>query len=153
MPVCNHCQTEKPSTDFYQSIATHCKVCWRARVKANRAAKLDQYRAYDRERSKRPDRVAARDRYASSEIGQARQRKAQKDWQDRNAAKRAAHIALGNAVRDGRISKPPVCEVCKLPADLHGHHEDYSKPLAVIWCCTSCHSLIHAYWRVRERAA
>lgn len=153
MPVCNHCETEKPGEDFYPSIATHCKACWCARVRANRSAKLDQYRAYDRERSKRPDRVAGRERYASSEVGQARHRRAGKEWQERNAEKRAAHIALGNAVRGGKVIKPAVCEVCKLPSDLHGHHEDYTKPLDVIWCCTSCHALIHAYWRVRERAA
>jgi hypothetical protein len=27
---------------------------------------------------------------------------------------------------------------------LHGHHEDYSKPLAVHWLCPLCHRKRHA---------
>ena len=26
---------------------------------------------------------------------------------------------------------------------LHGHHEDYSQPLEVVWLCAPCHGLRH----------
>jgi len=50
-----------------------------------------------------------------------------------------ARWALGNAVRDGKVVREP-CLVCK-KAFVEGHHEDYSKPLEVMWLCKSCH-----YW-------
>jgi len=38
---------------------------------------------------------------------------------------------------------PLLCEKCaeKPPADMH--HEDYSKPLEVIWLCRGCHKRGH----------
>lgn len=62
----------------------------------------------------------------------------------KHPSKRAATCALNNAVRDGRITKPITCQVCGLTGiRIHGHHEDYSKPLDVLWVCPLCHSLIH----------
>jgi hypothetical protein len=67
--------------------------------------------------------------------------------------KRSARVAVGNALRDGKLIKSPDCEVCGTPCDTHGHHDDYSRPLDVVWVCTACHALIHAYWRAQERRA
>jgi hypothetical protein len=58
-------------------------------------------------------------------------------WAERNPEKRAAHIAVGNAVRDGRLVKLP-CEVCGAKAQ--AHHDDYSKPLEVRWLCPPHHA-------------
>lgn len=60
-----------------------------------------------------------------------------------------ANYTLTNAVRDGRLHKPSVCESCgENKKGLHGHHHDYSKPLEVTWLCTSCHQEEHN--RLRE---
>lgn len=44
-------------------------------------------------------------------------------------------------VKRGKVKKLP-CEVC---GDLvvHGHHEDYTKPLAVRWLCKLHHLQLH----------
>ena len=57
-----------------------------------------------------------------------------------------ARQILSNAVQRGTIVKPNRCERCdaKLPhRQLHGHHEDYGKPLEVQWLCAQCHSAVH----------
>jgi hypothetical protein len=62
-------------------------------------------------------------------------------WAERNPEKRAAHVAVGNAVRDGRLVKGP-CErvtegTCR--GKIEAHHDDYSQPLRVRWFCTRHH--------------
>jgi hypothetical protein len=50
------------------------------------------------------------------------------------------------AVRHG-ILVPQPCERCGSSARVHGHHEDYSQPLAVNWLCYLCHARRHAELR------
>ncbi len=42
----------------------------------------------------------------------------------------------------GHLSKPLVCSKCLLKKKLEGHHEDYSKPLEVMWLCRKCHKVV-----------
>lgn len=51
-----------------------------------------------------------------------------------------ARAKVQYAVKKGFLIKPKWCEVCNLVKPLQGHHEDYSKPLEVIWLCTGCHA-------------
>ena len=150
MRDCSKCGDSKPLTLFYRhpfgkgGHDTTCSECRKVAVRQNRAARIEYYRAYDRARAVQPDRVEARKR-----LNQVKpSARTEKD-----PLKRSARVALGNAVRDGRIKRPPECEVCGAPCDPHGHHDDYTSPLDVIWCCTPCHALIHAYWRVQGRIA
>ncbi len=50
-----------------------------------------------------------------------------------------ATTILNNAVRDGKIIRPNNCSKCNKECKPEGHHEDYDKPLNVIWLCNSCH--------------
>lgn len=63
-----------------------------------------------------------------------------------------AQQAVNRAVRRGELVRPDRCEDCyEIPwyfthsrhQSLCGHHEDYSKPLEVIWLCSSCHAKRH----------
>lgn len=65
---------------------------------------------------------------------------------DEQAPKQVARFALNAAVKAGRIKKPATCERCKQVTTtrrMHGHHEDYSKPLDVKWLCSICHGKEH----------
>ena len=62
-------------------------------------------------------------------------------WAERNPEKRRAQVAVGNAVRDGRLQKEP-CAVCGTEK-VQAHHDDYSKPLEVTWLCASHHREAH----------
>lgn len=48
------------------------------------------------------------------------------------------------AVMSGEIT-PEACSVCGSTDRIHGHHEDYSRPLDVIWLCPIHHSWRHRY--------
>lgn len=147
---CFKCGDTKPLDAFYRhpmmadGHLNKCAECTKADVRSARAARLEYYQAYDRARAKQPHRVADR-------VKRAKAHPTRRPEPD--PLKRAARVALGNAVRAGNVVKPPECQVCSVCDDLHGHHEDYTKPLEVIWVCSACHAFIHAYWRAQERQA
>lgn len=51
----------------------------------------------------------------------------------------AAYLAVKAALKTGELTKPKKCSACGSSAPLHGHHEDYDKPLEVEWLCAKCH--------------
>lgn len=63
---------------------------------------------------------------------------------ERYPEKYKARQMLKRAVESKKIDKPLNCQVC-MSSDkrIEGHHEDYSKPLDVIWMCSKCHSDHH----------
>lgn len=63
----------------------------------------------------------------------------------RTTVKAKARTLLGSAVARGDIIKPSRCSSCGRyvkKRSLHGHHDDYSKPLDVEWLCVKCHSRV-----------
>jgi hypothetical protein len=98
---------------------------------------------YDKARANDPHRVKARAEYQNTDRGRQAGSRAKKAWADRNTVKRAAHILIGNAIRDGRIVSAGMCETCESTDNLHAHHHDYAHPLGVTWLCASCHSQWH----------
>lgn len=148
MILCIKCDKYQPESEYYRSTMRangtgECKSCTRARVRANREAKIDYYREFDRKRANLPHRVQARKEYAQTEAGKERKSAAIKAWAVRNPASCKAHNAVNNAVRDGRLIKPDTCESCNNKCNPHGHHCDYNKPLDVMWLCVSCHNEWH----------
>lgn len=148
MILCIKCDKEQPESEYYRSTLRasgtgECKTCTRARVTANREAKIDYYREFDRKRADLPHRVEARKEYAQTEKGKERKAVRVKSWRNRNPASYQAHAMVDNAVRNGRLHKPSECECCKDRTALHGHHCDYNKPLDVMWLCGPCHKQWH----------
>lgn len=64
-------------------------------------------------------------------------------WDADNREKKLAHRLVSDTVRRGKMFRPDHCTKCGLVCKPEGHHEDYSKPLEVIWVCLQCHSNIH----------
>ncbi len=62
--------------------------------------------------------------------------------------KSKARMLLAHAIRDGCIKREP-CEIC---GDIksEGHHDDYSKPLDVVWLCRKHHCERHIEIREQE---
>lgn len=155
MKECFKCNKIKPLTEFYKHPAmadgrvNKCKECNKKDVRENREKKVDYYREYDAFRYRRDDTIKERNaRYAALNKGKDNHLK--RDYVSRNPKKRAAHVLLGNAVRDGVIQKPIKCSRCNefTPSRrLHGHHYDYNKPLDVIWLCASCHGFEHSKYK------
>lgn len=151
MRVCKECGLSDAETDFYPSINTYCKEHWKQRVKENRAANSDYYKEFDRKRANLPHRVEARKAYSKTEAFSASHKRASAKYQDKNKDRREAHILVGNAVRDGRLSSMP-CFVCGC-YDVEAHHADYASPLDVVWLCVKHHKKVHQEARATLRAA
>ena len=67
-----------------------------------------------------------------------------RDWERKNPEKRRAHFLVLTAVRNGTLERPTSCSCCGTAESvIQGHHEDYSKPLDVIWLCRKCHKQKH----------
>ena len=49
---------------------------------------------------------------------------------------------VANALQSGRLTKGP-CETCGATHKVHGHHDDYLKPLVVRWLCPKHHAEHH----------
>jgi predicted nucleic acid-binding Zn ribbon protein len=75
--------------------------------------------------------------------------------------KEQARSLVKIAVRYGILKRPPRCEHCqKEPPKrrskgaktwkLAAHHEDYDKPVDVVWLCPYCHSAADVARRLRE---
>lgn len=150
MKSCFKCGCEKPLTEFYKhknmpdGHLNKCKECTKRDVSANYRKNIEHYKEYEKKRAARPDRVKARSDYAKTDSGKIAARKARSKWGSNNPVKRMASTIIGNAVRDGKIAKPDKCECCgSSPKRIHGHHDDYAKPLDVRWLCPGCHSKWH----------
>lgn len=129
-----------------------CKDCARQDTRTNRSNRKYYYRLYDAKRYREnPKRKQMRDTYLMSARGRQKYEACQQKYKLNNPEKIYAHSCVGHALRDGRMSKPAVCEDCgieeKDSRGLHAHHEDYGKPLDVVWLCTTCHGLRHSKYK------
>jgi len=52
------------------------------------------------------------------------------------------HAQVAKAKKQGLLIPQP-CQKCGSTKHIHAHHEDYSKPLDVVWLCSRCHRLRH----------
>jgi len=53
--------------------------------------------------------------------------------------------AYKSALWHGIITPATSCEACSAKGRMHGHHEDYAKPLEVEWLRSPCHRRRHAF--------
>jgi hypothetical protein len=149
MKKCMKCGEVKPADQFYRHPGmadgrlSKCKTCTKRDVRENRARNIDYYRAFDRARAMAPHRVKARSEYRKTEAGKAAVARASRKYVETNPIKRKAHIAVGNALRDGKLKRGN-CEICGNPK-AQAHHDDYSKPLDVRWLCTTHHAEWHKH--------
>jgi len=131
---CFKCKAVKPLTEFYthsrmaDGHLNKCKGCAKNDSRKNRGENLERYRAYDRERGKNPDRVKS-----NSEISKA--------WKQEDLRRSFAHGKVRRAIKSGDLLKHP-CIRCGNSKSV-AHHEDYDKPLDVMWLCQPCHKQRH----------
>jgi hypothetical protein len=131
---CFKCKAVKSLEEFYKhprmedGHVNKCKECNKKDVTANRNKNIEKFRAYDRERAKIPERIKA-----NAEVNRA--------WRAEDKRRSIAHNAVARAIHNGSLFRLP-CIRCKEEKSL-AHHEDYDKPLEVIWLCQPCHKQRH----------
>lgn len=150
MKLCFKCKEIKPLNEFYKHSAmadghvNKCKECNKKDVAANYRKNIIHFKDYDKKRANLPHRVEARKVYAKTDAGKAAGNKSKNKWTNSNAIKKGASAIVGNAVRSGKLIKPSSCSECgKANKRIHGHHDDYAKPLNVTWLCAKCHTNWH----------
>jgi hypothetical protein len=131
---CFKCKAVKPLIEFYKHSKmadghiNKCKECTKNDVHLNRTQNLEKYRAYDRERSKNPERIRV-----NTEINKA--------WRAEDRRRVSAHNAVLRAIKAEKLVRLP-CVRCGEKKSV-AHHEDYDKPLDVVWLCQPCHKQRH----------
>ena len=156
---CFKCEKTKPLEEFYKhpmmadGHLNKCITCTKKDVRENREAKREYYIEFDKKRANLPHRVEKRKQYSMTQRGKESIFKATKKFRRNNPEKYAAHGAVSIAVSTGKIAKPSVCAECGRFAKVQGHHEDYAKPLEVVWLCSTCHSKRHRGGDMKRSAA
>lgn len=131
---CFKCKSVKPLSEFYKHAQmgdghlNKCKECTKNDANKHRSENLEKIRAYDRARGKIPERIKA-----NVEIKRA--------WRAEDRRRGKAHQAVSNAIKAGELVRSP-CIRCGETKSL-AHHEDYDKPLDVMWLCQPCHKQRH----------
>lgn len=134
MKTCSCCGASKPHNLFQKRSASKdgltasCKECLKER---------------DAIRDATPKRRKAKRDYAATPYGKLRSNAAKAAYVKKNPKARAAHILVGNYLRDGKLLKADCCEGCHGNDKLEAHHCDYNKPLDVLWFCDECHKKWH----------
>ena len=149
MKKCPTCGIVKTREEFYirksrkDGLRGQCKSCESIDKKKWR----EKNRERDRENGKRWYRnniEKQRDKnkkYREENCDKVAER--MKKWILENPEKIKARNDALHAIERGEITKPKVCSKCGNGGLIDGHHEDYSKPLDVVWLCKSCHISLH----------
>jgi hypothetical protein len=156
MKTCFKCSRQLPLSEFYahrQMADGHlnkCKDCARADAVKHAeilAADPDRWELeLERHRIKsRKYREEGRKKPIPKAVKRAVARRHLQKYPERHFARRA----LAAAVKSGLLKRQP-CEVCG-NADSEAHHDDYSKPLDVMWLCPKHHAERHVEMRRKAR--
>lgn len=162
MKVCKKCKTPKEGVDFYtmknnrDGLSGKCKKCFSAeRVEYgnNNRDKINIKRRLPESREKRSAKRRDRHTNATEEKKEAKaRRRAQQRvngkqqravYINANRIKINAISRVNKAVKNGSIIRG-LCEVCGSEKHIHGHHDDYAKPLDIRWLCSYHHKKWHA---------
>ncbi len=133
---CKDCGVTKPLAAYYKhkmmadGHLNSCKECKKAYQVKPREENVEAAREYDRVRhQEQPQRrehvkaVAERARKLRPEAFRAKSK-------------------VNDAIRRGHMVKQP-CQVCGRVDHVHGHHDDYTKPLEIMWLCPIHHRERH----------
>lgn len=126
---CTKCKKFNPIENFYvrnQKPISECKACVKKRVS---------------DWVKTPRGSLLRNRQVKRGIKAHGWRRLKK-WRKNHGDKYKAHYTVYNALKSGLLKKEP-CGRCRTTKNVHAHHEDYSRPLNIVWLCQAHHRERH----------
>jgi hypothetical protein len=154
MRRCSKCLVEKDDCEFGKK-GNVCKECVRIkdreRYALNPNSKKESSLKYQKgnydQCRQRIERWREENREKVQEQNRASYQRNKQWYENRNAKqdkdKRYARMLLNAHIKMGKIDRPERCQECNCESKLHGHHQDYQKPLEVLWLCAKCHNRIH----------
>ncbi len=140
---CYKCQSTKSVELFGKrtrekdGLRQECKECFKKFTKAKYKKTANYRKAHTRNMSRKYHKDPI---FRAERIAYFKERR--RLFPERDKASRK----VKKAIVAGKLVRLP-CTKCGNPKS-HGHHEDYSKPLEVVWLCASCHMRMHEARRV-----
>lgn len=126
-PRCHEVREFGPNRTRANGLQGYCRVCMREIVRARGA--VSRARRHARELEDPALRRAATECIYR--------------WNKRNPQKKRVHGLVFRAIARGELTVPETCADCNAKGKVHAHHEDYDKPLDIVWLCTRCHGKRH----------
>lgn len=133
MKECSVCKQELPVENFYRDRARkdglliRCKDCERKLRRKTRVNNNGIYIKKDR-------------KYYQAHKEEIKEKR--RKYHELNREKIKARGLVRTALKNGSLIRPKTCEKCDAE-DPHAHHEDYDRPLEVVWLCRICHMRLH----------
>jgi hypothetical protein len=146
MKKCIICGEEKEEKKFPPK-RLQCTRCVNEKQKENKKAWIEKNREHIR-------KTVHENYLANRELVIARTKKWKEEnkqkfkesWKrptDKHPLKYAARRILNHQIEFGKIIRAEECQDCKKECKTEAHHEDYTKPLDVLWLCRQCHAYRH----------
>lgn len=145
MKTCFKCLRSLPVDDFYRHPRMKdgrlgkCKECAKSDVSRNYRDNIDSKKAYEQARK-------------STEARKSAKREQNNKYKVTHPIKYKAHARVAHALQMGLLARKP-CQACGSTRWIEAHHEDYSKPLEVVWLCMACHRAHHGKPLAKKEAA
>jgi hypothetical protein len=140
---CRKCNIELNLNEFTENQIKRkrwiCKPCHNAYRREDCKKKKLEGRPYKQRAMGQEYHLAYRRKWAASNRDKVN--KYAKEARERDRVKYLARDTLNKAVTQGRVIKHP-CVKCGNEKS-EGHHEDYNKPLEVVWFCRKHHAEYH----------
>lgn len=150
MKTCKICKQEKEDLEFPPKRRT-CRKCKYIEGAEYRKKWTEKNREKIREQVhenylKNKESVLERTRKWKLE-NKSKFTESWKKSNEKHPLKRAARKIFNHHVEAGKILRAEKCEDCIRLCKTEAHHEDYSRPLDVVWLCRPCHALRHRKYK------
>jgi hypothetical protein len=136
---CDLCNNEFYCIPSRINVSRFCSQYCRGHFGKKKILTKEEYRKYSTEKTKQ---------YRATEKGSKKVQEIVRKQNIKYAHKQKARMLLNCAVKSGKVKKSESCQSCKKIGKVHGHHENYDKPLEAIWLCPLCHKSLHASRKV-----
>jgi hypothetical protein len=122
---CPYCKLNQAISEFKYCYGRRCRTCYVETVREWRRQNLTKYK----QSNSKSNIVKRKERCQNSY-----------NWRKANKVKANAYNIVHRAIKSGKILKQN-CIIC---GDLaQAHHDDYTKPLEIIWLCAKHHKERH----------
>lgn len=145
---CTKCNQVLSVALFYRKnktlLRSACKKCTTSSTRDYYLKNTEKHRKLTKRyyRANKESIVEMNKAWAKTSNGAKSLKKAAIKYSAANRKKVNAAWRVGYEIERGRMRRGP-CVVCGEPKT-HGHHEDYDRPLDVIWLCPQHHKDVHS---------
>lgn len=144
-----HCSPSKSRRIYFVGMETLCRGCQKVILVTESMCRRSKYRcgtcesaASKQYQQRNLEKAREWRRDASKRVPSEVRAERGRIYRTRYPERRRAHNAVQTALRNGSLQKQPCVHCGELNS--HAHHDDYSKPLDVIWLCHRHHMERHA---------